>query len=409
MVVFIGTKEISNWIHLYAKAFEENGDTVITCAEPHPFYSDNYTHNLGNPKWLFRAIQSPRFRFLEAIRFQVAKFFKLLRKYFILLRHIDKVDLFVFVGDGFFQESTWDFQIIKRRGKKIVHVFYGGDVRDWDAFGQKYKIDVTEIEDGIISGKYFNEKVFRLRKSELYADALFSVEDQGVLALRPFYKLRIPFEVGKCRFVVKNRIIPKIVHIESRRPYKGERFIYDAIKRLKDEGLAFDFKSYKGLSHDEVYDVLEDADILVDEVMIFGPGTLGHEAIACGCALATKMQDDHFLKDLICNLDYDNIVDPLRDYILGREARVATLYKCYELLLKNASPNEVAKHIIEKLAIDKRDYSKHDYIPDFIYKEYVPPVEHSLLKSSKELTSQVVFHYANREEVRGSLIAKRLM
>lgn len=396
MRVVIGTDEKSNFIRLYRKAFESAGHEVVTIANPHPFYPRDYTHDLGRPNWMYGNFRPDYPRVLESLRLRTATLFKRIRLLMLLHRYKSSLDLFVCIGDSFSSSGIWDFSLLRSKGKKICQLCYGGDVRCWEAFQQEYKMDISDITENCINNSQFNTQLIRLRKAEIYADAIFSIPDQSGLSIRPYHRLHIPFECERYRFSLKSNKIPLVVHIESRQPYKGERYIYPAVKQLQSEKLPFEFRSYKSLSHDEVINVLQTADILVDEVNIFGPGTLGVEAIACGCALATKVQVDSPIAPYICRIDRHELVSPLRDYIRNSAKRSVDVAAAYDILKSRFYPANVARDILSKMDIPPMDYSAHQYNPTFFINSYYLPKGHSVSEGNKRLNLRAIKVY--REE-----------
>jgi hypothetical protein len=410
MRILIGTVEKSNMIELYKKAFKSLGHEVITIAEPHVFFNENqYTHDLTKPSFLFRPIKNKIFRRLNTVKWFVAKRWIYFHKVLLYYKYRNRIDLMLVFGDGFYTDAVTDFNFLHKKNKKIVQVFFGGDARCWEAFNQEYKIDISTIEKQPINNENFNAILTRLRKAELYANSIYSLPDQAGLALRPFFRLYMPFEYQKYKFTVNGRPVPKVIHIESKLPYKGESLIYAAIDKLKKQGVAFDFQVYKNLSHKEVINKLEDADILVDEVMIFGPGTLTYEAIACGCAVATKVQEGHIVKDHLCNLEIEDIEKPIKEFILNKDKRISDLKKAYEVLKLVNDPQNIAKDIIQRSETDIYDFSKYDYQANFFAKGYHLPAGHIVSEQNKKLTRMVFDKYYKDEELKQSLIDRKLM
>ena len=390
-------------ISLYRTALEAVGCTVTTVAEPHPFYLDDFTHSLQTPNWLFRPIRSTSFYPFEKLRRQLVKLRLLsrpLQEWLLYLKYRDHLDILLIVGDGLVRRDLTDFRYLKQRGVRIGQAFFGGDVRDWQTFKQQFGVDLSSVTDREIDNRNFNEIVFRLRKAELYADALFSLPDQMGLAIRPYFKLDVPFSLSGGMVKPRGRAIPKVVHIESQKPYKGEPYIYAAVERLKQDSESFEFRSYKCLSHEEVLAVLRDADILVDETMIFGPGILGHEAVACGCALATKMQPEHAMCNYVCNIQDDDIVEPLRVLIRDRDTRVRNSLICQELLNANLSPAAVGRKILQCLGFNETSTFEPEKLiePHFFVDEYIRPIGHELNDRNKMLTLEVAKKHGVSED-----------
>ena len=410
ITICIGTTEKSNMIWLYSKAFVSLGYNVITIAEPHPFFKNNYTYNLAKPDWLFNSFKSRNvyYKIVNVILWQASKLYTQIRRNLLYYKLRKKIDIMIVIGDGFFSKNHRDYQYLKSKNKKIVQICYGGDVRCWDAFNQEFKIEIQTIEQQPIENNRFNITLNRLRKAELYADAIFSLPDQHGLGLRPYFKVYLPFECEDYKFTLNNREKPIIVHFESRLPYKGENFLYSAIEILKKEGLQFDFHIHKDMKHNEVIEKLQDADILLDECLIFGPGTLGNEAIACGCALVTKVQKDHFIFPYVCNISEYNILEPLRNFILDKTLRIKNLEIAYQKLKEFNYPKNIALDILEKIKIDRKDFANHTHIPKFYLDKYIIPHGHSLNKKNKENTKLILNEYINDSKKLDNLLSKNL-
>ena len=393
MNIFIGTVEIANMIHLYAEGFKKLGHKVTTCAKPHPFYKNEYDFDLSLPRWLIFLSKFYRIKFLSKIVSKIIEKYERHKKEKILEKVINDIDIFIFILDGFTPKSLFDYNYIKSKNKKIVSLFCGAEVRDWDAFSKAYKINIETIEKNPIDNSLFNTKFFRLRKNELFSDAIYSIPDQSILGIRPYFENKIPFISDKYEPVINNRDIPKIVHIESRFPTKGTVYIEKAINELRKQNLQFEFAIYKKLSNDEVISVLKDADILIDEVFLFGPGTLGMEAISCGCALATKNSGTNLLSEYMCNINTDNIVEKLKEFILDKNKRIQNIYKAIEVLKNNYNAKTVCNKILSDLEIDPINFSKHDFMPKYFIEDYILPDGHNVNSENKILTQKVIEKY----------------
>ena len=393
MNIFIGTQEVANMIHLYAEGFKQLGHKVTTCAKPHPFYKNEYDYDLSLPRWLIFLTKFYRIKFLRNTVSKIIEKYEVHVKENIFEKVINDIDIFIFIFDGFTPKTLFDYNDIKSKNKKIVSLFCGTEVRDWDAFSKAYKINIETVEKNSIDCKQFNRKLFRLRKNELLSDAIYSLPDQSILGIRPYFEIKIPFIFNKYFPVINNRTIPKIVHIPSRFPTKGTVFIEKAIQELHRQNIQFEFTIHKGLSNSEVIKVLQDADILIDEVILFGTGTLGMEAIACGCALANNSKGINLLSEYICNINPTNMVEMLKPFILERKTRIQNINKSIEILKDHYNAKTVCNKILSDLEISPLDFTKHDFIPDYYINGYVLPEGHTVNVENKILTQKVIEKY----------------
>jgi hypothetical protein len=90
-------------------------------------------------------------------------------------------------------------------------------------------------------------KVKWLRYSEKYADFLYSRLDQNQLGLRPYFKWRMMVNPDNYSSKYTQHNTPLIMHSPSNREIKGTKYILEAIQKLRDEGLKFQFELIENL------------------------------------------------------------------------------------------------------------------------------------------------------------------
>ncbi len=91
---------------------------------------------------------------------------------------------------------------------------------------------------------------------------------------------------------LKNGPVPVVVHAPTKADIKGTSHVLEAVDALKAEGLEFEFKLVKGMSHSEAQQVYHDADIVIDQLRIGWYGVLSVEAMALGKALMCYIRED---------------------------------------------------------------------------------------------------------------------
>ena len=127
---------------------------------------------------------------------------------------------------------------------------------------------------------------------------------------------------GRCRGGA-----PTIVHAPSHTGIKGTEFIEQAVKRLQSEGVEFHYRRVQGLSHDAAFAVLRDeADIVVDQVLYGGFGTLSVEAMALGLPVCCYLMPRHVEEypDVpIVNVTVETLQEKLRWLVEDEDARDA--------------------------------------------------------------------------------------
>ena len=121
---------------------------------------------------------------------------------------------------------------------------------------------------------------------------------------------------------------PTIVHAPSHTGIKGTEFIEQVVKRLQSEGVEFRYRRVQGLSHDAALAVLRDeADIVVDQVLYGGFGTLSVEAMALGlpvcCYLMPRHVEEVYPDVPIVNVTVETLQEKLRWLVEDEDARDA--------------------------------------------------------------------------------------
>ncbi|MBC7231414.1 MAG: glycosyltransferase family 4 protein [Actinobacteria bacterium] len=125
---------------------------------------------------------------------------------------------------------------------------------------------------------------------------------------------------------------PLVVHCPSNRDIKGTRYILEAVSSLKDKR-RFEFMLCEGKSNREVREIIAQADIVIDQLLLGAYGVVATEAMALGkpviCYLRQDILEQYPIPPPIVNANPDNIVDVLRDLLehterldeLGRRGR----------------------------------------------------------------------------------------
>jgi hypothetical protein len=279
----------------------------------------------------------------------------------ILLKH---VDYFLPIYNLHFLDYSI-FKILKQKKIKIVGYFSGSEVRVYDVFCKHFNIDKN-----LISAEYFNESF--VKKAELlayfekYAHCIFSVPDQMSLATRPYFHPQIPFNTSKLISHVPLRKRPIIVHCPSNSGIKGTSIILATIEELRQNKLEFDFELVQNKPHAELLQILTEADILIDELLLHGPGLLSFEAMGSGCVVLTKYSDNSpaSFKPPVIAVTEKNLKKELTEIIfdLDKRKKYASLGK--EYLLKHNTMSKVIKDMSDKLARDHFSKSDYEYFPE---------------------------------------------
>jgi len=369
MKILIGTYNIAGWITEYEFAFKKLGHSVTTTVFIKPdFYGDSCDVNLSKlyPRDFEKYDKTHLFKrakrkLKNSINYNLYKA--------KIKQLINDHDLIILIWSPFFDDFS-DFQYIKKKKKKLITIFIGSDARYFNAFVQEFKVTQWSFPSDLVFGSP-DYHLNLIRNAEKYSDLIYSVPDQAGLQLRPYRHLQVPIRLSKLEFVEsKNNNVPVIVHAPSIAHKKGSDIILSTLDRLRSEGISFELKFVQNMPHNQLIKLLSESDILVDEIVMHGPGTLSFEAMASGCAVATKFhkRNTAFFKPPVWNIDYDNIYEQLKRLIVDVDLRKQLVKDGYNYVKKNNDSISVCNQILCDL--DTPD--EYDYRPNFLRYYYIP-------------------------------------
>ena len=117
-----------------------------------------------------------------------------------------------------------------------------------------------------------------------------------------------------------------ICHAPNHRGFKGTEFVVEAVKRLRAEGLQVELRLLEKMQNSEVRRVLrEEADILVEQLVVTGHGLNGLEGMASGLPVISNLEDEaqlmpfrrwsFFSECPIVSASPENLADVLRELV----------------------------------------------------------------------------------------------
>jgi len=174
--------------------------------------------------------------------------------------------------------AFWDLPIYRILGKRVFFTFHGSDVRirrihervnPWSY----YKFSDLPAEDDR------TEKVIAICRA--YADGLFvvSVDYRHFVPEAEFLPRVIDLADWPPR-PPEQRSEPVVLHVPSRRGTKGTDLILAALDRLRATGLAFEVQLLEGVPHAEARRAIQEADVVVDNVLTGDYEVVSIEAMA---------------------------------------------------------------------------------------------------------------------------------
>lgn len=181
----------------------------------------------------------------------------------------------------------WDLPVLRALGKRIVFTFHGSDVRkraqhmEQDPWSYFRFADIPCDEEAI-------EK--RLAIIRTYATGLV-VAGAPLLDFVPdaTYVPKVIDLADITAGVPPNHARPLVVHAPSSRASKGTDFVLREVDALQSRGVSFDFRLAEGLSHTAFLELLSEADIVVDNLLMGDCEVSALEAMALGKPVVTRI------------------------------------------------------------------------------------------------------------------------
>lgn len=396
MKIFLGTHDIALYLTGLAEGFKNLGISTTTYVTHRNKFSRDLNYDfvgVGNfidKIYLSDNIFCPKW-FKEGLLIFGKLYIKIFKKSFFE-KIIKEHDIFIFIWEPWIHESLL-FKKLKEKNKKIICVHLGSDVRHYETFCQEFNIPLDFFPKKHL-GK-LNEKLKKIRYQELYADLIFSVPDQAGLLIAPFYHAFLPFNTSKkIQFKLPDNEIPKIIHIPSNPRIKGSNFFFQIIEKLKNEGYIFEFEHFKNIPNEELLHKLSNADILLDELNLNGPGMLGLEAMASGCVVVTKCLENENFSPPIVSVNYDNLYTKLKEIILNKDLRIKLALEGIRFISENNYPDKICLNILDTLnhSNNSKFYTSNFFIDSFQL------ANTKLTNEVKELNKLVLLKYSKLDD-----------
>lgn len=226
------------------------------------------------------------------------------------LSSVSRYDVFHFHGGSSLLPRNADIPFLKAMGKKIVFHFWGSDVRLRSKALDPAMAKLNE--ESIVAKLSF---LGRFANLALVADA------ELMQYVSPYFSRveYLPHAVkvkGNIGSGLRQRLMPLVVHAPSDRTLKGTNALLEAVERLKQEGVSFQFNLLEGLRNHDLMHQVADADIVVDQLRLGTHGVFSVEAMALGkpviCYIAPQFRSGYPADLPVISASVHNVVDQLR-------------------------------------------------------------------------------------------------
>lgn len=247
-------------------------DSDVMSFKGHPFgyLADTILH-LEKSSWPERAAKMVRF----------------------LYQSIEKYDVFHFnfgasLLSTFYFPFACDIPLITSKGKRIFATFMGCDARIGGYMRNHYPYSACNRQH--CKNSWCNPLTDRVRKRRI---KIFSRIAETLFCLNPDLCRFIPNAV----FLPYAHVDPKtwtpkrqrkqkqskekiILHAPSDRNIKGTRYVLEAVRRLQLKGLPIKLQLVENTGHQEMKELIENADIVIDQLLVGWYGGFAVEAMA---------------------------------------------------------------------------------------------------------------------------------
>lgn len=292
------------------------------------------------------------------LNFNQKSFFKnFLKAVIFLFRAVKKYDIFHFYYAKSILPFYLDLPILKILRKKIFFTFQGSDIRRRGFFSQQFKIDVYKGCKSIKNKKIFDFfRFLRLKIAVFFANKTFVLNPDLKLIspsseLLPYANIDLnewlPVEIKK-----EDNILT-ILHAPTDRVIKGTKYLIETVSRLKKEGYPVELKLIENVKHNQLKKFCQEADIVVDQLLIGWYGAFAVEAMALGKPVVCYLNKDLFYlvpwaKDIpIVNANVTNLYEKLKWLIENPKERERIGKKSREFVEKWHNPVKIAEKLIK--------------------------------------------------------------
>jgi hypothetical protein len=191
----------------------------------------------------------------------------------------------------------WDLPLLKRAGKKIVVTYQGCDARQKEYCVKNFDVSMC-AEPGCYGGmctpaeeRHRRRRVNRMLK---YADHVFAL-NPDLLHVLPGAEFMPYASVDLSEWQPlphEPRSSVKVVHAPTNPEAKGTRHVREAMKRLAAELPAVEYVEVHDVPHHEMKQLLESADLVVDQMLAGWYGGLAVEAMSLGRPVVCYLRED---------------------------------------------------------------------------------------------------------------------
>lgn len=216
-----------------------------------------------------------------------------------------------------------DMPVLKMLGKKIIMIFDGSDLRQWDKFN-KDKYNRLLVNDMKVNKLYQIRKRIRYCWVNLWADKIV-VATPDLIEFAPEAEYIPNPIVPSLPKSKKERKIIKILHAPSNKQVKGTKYIIKAVNELKKKKIPAEMLLLENIPHNEMIKYYHQTDIVIDQVLIGIYSLVGGEGMTCQKPVISYIRPDlkkYYPDELpIISANPDNLTEKIEELVINQKLR----------------------------------------------------------------------------------------
>ncbi|WP_067865099.1 glycosyltransferase [Neptuniibacter marinus] len=255
-----------------------------------------------------------------------------------------RFDIYSFYFGQTLLPYSLDLPLLKLLGKKIVMTYCGSDIRLSEVEKERnpyWEIIVENFSGGLNDPKKDNTKKIKMLWQGIWVDKFIAPRNlyHSASLYIPRYKIIKDVWVHNLSFseflndysaaplVKKNALNESIVivHAPTSPAIKGTKYFNTVISNLIRDGYDIEYIELTNMDHKDVVHELYKADIVLDQILLGGFGSLSVEAMAFGkpviCYLIESVKEKHYPECPIVNANISNIEDKIKELVSNKEYR----------------------------------------------------------------------------------------
>lgn len=266
-----------------------------------------------------------------------------IKPYFAFLASLFRYDVFFLSFNGFFIGNTilrsCQAFLLKLADKKIIVIPYGSDsyvYRNIRSVGTVHGLLISYPEASMRQERILRDVQYWVKHADAVLPGFVGPDGFGrwdVLTPSP-----LALDIQSWKFSKRNSQSKGvddyvvIAHASNHRGFKGTEFVIQAVDQLRSDGLKVKLLLLERIPNSEVRRILrEEADILVEQIIVTGHGMNGLEGMASGLPTISNLEDENYLMPIrrwsyfaecpLVSATPENLVDVLGKLVTQPELR----------------------------------------------------------------------------------------